>query len=126
MNHSPACSAITARISSSPDIMDRLSSCHVAPAAGECLREILLHHAGGHPHMISDLLISQAISALENHGGAPVERELIDRCAQPFGLPACVNRAVQRRQVSQSLLHAGLIDVDMPRIASVQYRVLLH
>src|ERR1700758_732883 len=66
MNHSPACSAITARISSSSGIMDSLSSCHGVPTAGECLREILLHHAGRHPHMIGDLLIGEAVSALEN------------------------------------------------------------
>src|SRR6516225_1518687 len=102
MNHSAACWAIADRICSSLGVTRSLPLRHVASAVRQPLGEIFLHHIGGHPQSLGDLLVSQPVAVLENERGSPPGRKSLEHRAQTLDHLRALELAVQGSSPSRS------------------------
>src|ERR1700679_1614396 len=97
MNHSLACSAIAARIWSSLGLTGSPQARHAAAAVIQGVGQISLHHAWGYLHLCGDVLVTESIAILQDHGGGAPERQLLEHLGEPRDPLGGIGRRLKSR-----------------------------
>src|SRR6516165_2633672 len=99
---------------------------HLATAASQCLRQVLLYRAGRDTETVADLLTAQPVHVLHHHGCVPPRRKLPENFAQPLHLLRNVDLRITSSRLAEVLEDRPVLDVYCHAAAPLASRVLLR